>query len=316
MLRGGRLTLLVLAPALALVAPCGPAWSATSGRARAAAPARRALAAVAPGSQEELAASSNAGIEGRRMVVASAAAAALLGYGSGARALVKGNAPPSGYGVGKNTGSQTKCTSVQECEEAGRAAEEAEYGKQAAAGSGTYSKTASGARYKDLKKGSEATGVAAAGDTVRIRYQVMRSGKRSSDGLSGQASTIFSWGYGLEDNEPKNAVLTEKLGEGKFVKALDEGLVGMAVGGTRRVQVRPENGLGWRKSGNCQDVNAGTSAIAVVAGVPGVTVGNEEGCLERDKLPQPKDFGAQRRFSRRFDESLIVEVDLVGIGPG
>merc|ERR1719277_2584495 len=101
-----------------------------------------------------------------------------------------------------------------------------------------------------MTPGVDSDGVAKAGDMVRVRYRVMRSGKRSSDGLTGEASTIFSLGYG-EDDGPKDAVLTAALGEGRFVKALDEGIVGMNVGGKRRVQVRPEYGLGWRKSGKC-----------------------------------------------------------------
>jgi len=29
-------------------------------------------------------------------------------------------------------------------------------------------------------------------------------------------------------------------------------------------------------------------------------------------LPQPRSYGARARFGRRFDESLLVEIDLVG----
>lgn len=250
---------------------------------------------------------------GRRLAAISLAAAALgVGLGAGgARALVKGNAPPGGYGIGKNlSGAKAeKCSSRQECEEAGRAKEEKAYGQTAEA---TYSKTSSGARYKDLTEGSKADGVAAAGDLVRVRYKVMRSGKRSSDGLSGEASTIFSWGFGDEDSEPKGAVLSEKLGQGKFVKALDEGLVGMAVGGKRRVQVRPENGLGWRKAGKCAEADQALIDSGLLLG----GVEDNGTCLDEKKLPQPRDFGQRRRFERRFDESLIVEVELVGLGPG
>ena len=34
------------------------------------------------------------------------------------------------------------------------------------------------------------------GDTCFIRYRALRLGKRSRDGLSGEASTVFSYGYG------------------------------------------------------------------------------------------------------------------------
>ncbi|CAK9078527.1 Peptidylprolyl isomerase [Durusdinium trenchii] len=104
----------------------------------------------------------------------------------------------------------------------------------------------------DVKAGDESAGVAKVGDDVKIRYRVMRSGKRSYDGLSGEATTLFSLGYG-EDDGPKDATLNAPIGQGRFVKALDEALVGMAVGGVRRIQVRPDYGLGWKKEGKCAE---------------------------------------------------------------
>lgn len=225
-----------------------------------------------------------------------------LGAARPSGALVRGNAPPKEYKAFKKTG----CANKEECQEIGREREKEEFG---ATEDVKYEKTASGARWKDMAKGSPEAGVAASGSVVKLRYRVMRSGKRASDGLSGEASTIFSLGFG-EDEGPKDAVLTSTLGEGKFVKALDEGLIGMAVGGRRRVQVRPENGLGWRKPGKCAEQD---STMGIISGIPGVNTENEETCLN-DKLPQPVDFGSKRRFSRRFDESLIVEAELVALG--
>ena len=39
---------------------------------------------------------------------------------------------------------------------------------------------------------------------------------------------------------------------------------------------------------------------------------NENACQNKEALPQPRSYGAKARFGRRFDESLLVEVDLVG----
>jgi len=241
---------------------------------------------------------------------ASLAAVAVLGAGKlPARAVVKGNAPPKGYGLGKNFAQKADCKAVAECKEIGLERETEEFG---ATKDSQYEKTSSGVRFKDLVPGSADAGVAKSGSIVRLKYRVMRQGKRASDGLSGEASTVFSLGYG-EDDGPKDGVLTAPLGEGRFVKALDEGLVGMAVGGKRRVQVRPENGLGWKKVGRCAEE---VQAVGVVAGLPMGGAENQETCLDEEKLPRPEDFAAKRRFSRRFDEALIVEAELVGIGKG
>jgi len=244
----------------------------------------------------------------RREAVAGTAAMLIAVFTLGAArpsgALVRGNAPPKdGY---KNYSKKANCANKEDCQEIGREREKEEFGTTEDV---KYEKTSSGARFKDVTKGSPEAGVAVSGSVVRLRYRVMRSGKRASDGLSGEASTIFSLGYG-EDDGPKNAVLTSTLGEGQLIKALDEGLVGMAVGGTRRVQVRPENGLGWKKPGKCAEEDF---TMGIVAGIPGGKTENEETCLNT-KLPQPTDFGSKRRFSRRFDESLIVEAELVGLG--
>lgn len=239
---------------------------------------------------------------GRRGAAAAGAAAAALAavaaWGTGAlpvRALVKGNAPPKEYGIGKGFAKDADCKVVSECQEIGRKRENEEYGRSEDI---QYEKTISGARFKDVVAGAKEAGVARPGSVVQLRYRVMRSGKRSNDGLSGEATTIFSLGYG-EDDGPQDAVLTAPLGEGRFVKALDEGIVGMAVGGKRRIQVRPEQGLGWKKPGQCAE------AIAAVGIISGLPMGGAEN----------QDFAARRRFSRRFDESLIVEAELVGLGP-
>jgi len=246
---------------------------------------------------------------GRRpAALAALLAAAVLGGGGVARALVKGNAPPKNYGVGKNFTEAADCKSVGDCQELGRTRETEEFGAAGTAKDVAYQKTASGARYKDMTVGSG--DVVKKDSVVQVRYRVMRSGKRSSDGLSGEASTIFSLGYG-EDDGPKDATLTVPLGQGRFVKAVEEGLIGMSVGGVRRVQVRPENGLGWKKEGKCATE---VQSVGLIAGLPVGGAEQQEDCLDSARLPQPQDFASKRRFSRRFDESLIVEAELVALG--
>ena len=44
----------------------------------------------------------------------------------------------------------------------------------------------------------------------------------------------------------------------------------------------------------------------------GAAIENENACQNKEALPQPRSYGAKARFGRRFDESLLVEVDLVG----
>jgi hypothetical protein len=36
-----------------------------------------------------------------------------------------------------------------------------------------------------------------------------------------------------------------------------------------------------------------------------------EDCLDLTRIPSPASFGARRRMGRRFDESLIVEVEVL-----
>jgi len=224
--------------------------------------------------------------------------------------IVKAPKAPSDFSLDNykkdNYGKAKKCASLMECEELGAENRLKEFGDP---NKMTFEKTVSGARYKDYEVGDASKGVAAVGKTIGIRYRVMRSGKRSTDGLSGAASTIYSKGFG-EDDGPKDALLRVKLGDGKFVKAMEEGLIGMNVNGTRRIQVRPEKGLGWKKAGQCAK-NIG--AIGVVAGLPMGGAQREEDCLNEDLLPQPDDYGEKRRFARRFDESLIVEIQLAEV---
>ena len=44
----------------------------------------------------------------------------------------------------------------------------------------------------------------------------------------------------------------------------------------------------------------------------GAAIENENACQNKVSAPQPRSYGAKARFGRRFDRSLLVELDLVG----
>jgi len=82
-------------------------------------------------------------------------------------------------------------------------------------------------------------------------------GKRSYDGLSGEGTVVFSRGYALEDDEkvPGDKLFKFQIGDNQVIKALNEAVVGMAVGGTRRISITPQNG--WEKNTRACDGGPG-----------------------------------------------------------
>ena len=58
-----------------------------------------------------------------------------------------------------------------------------------------------GDRYRDTVLPPAPSSPLKKGDTCSIRYRALRLGKRSRDGLSGEASTVFSFGYGEDDDK-------------------------------------------------------------------------------------------------------------------
>ena len=251
-----------------------------------------------------------------RRAVAGAAAAAILApslHPSPAHALIKGSAPPP-----KSKPKERKCSNIDECQALG----EAERAAQAAGQDTTIERTVGGDRYRDLAAGSGRETVA--GDAVEIRYRVMRLGPKSNDGLSGEGQTIFSLGYGEDDDKEGDALPVQLAGK-TLVPGVNDALLGMQPGGRRRVLVRPERG--WRvQTGACArgeekgmtDLNELTKRVdaqdgnLVFKADIGAAIENENACQNKEALPQPRSYGAKARFGRRFDESLLVEVDLVG----
>lgn len=229
-----------------------------------------------------------------------------------ANALVKGNAPPTTRKVPLE---ERKCRNVEECQEmADRAAAQAELEERA--NMLPVSVTSQGTKYRDLVEPKDASLVAKVGDEATIYYKVLKLGKRSYDGLSGEGTVVFSRGYGLEDDEDKPGVKTFSftIGDGQIISALNDAIVGQAVGSVRRIAIMPQ--MGWEKAtrecdGGPGGSGAGGDLKTDYVVVPTATMVATEVCFDKTKLPFPSSYAQQRRMAQRFDQSLIMEVELV-----
>lgn len=245
-------------------------------------------------------------------------AATLTSNPSQANALVKGNAPPP-----KKQKSEVKCTNVEECQEQAEkslAAEKEAAEKAAAEADASILKTATGTRYIDSEVGDVNSPTCRMGDSVEIYYKVLKLGKRSYDGLSGEGTVVFSRGYGLEDDEDLNAKTRKTfactLGSPQLIAALSDAMPGMHVGTIRRISVTPQ--MGWEvPSKECDGGPGGKGAGGELKTdyvvVPTATMVSTESCFDKDKSPFPNSYAQQRRMAQRFDQSLIIEVELVKI---
>lgn len=172
-----------------------------------------------------------------------------------------------------------KCRNVDECQEmAERLADvEARQDAQRAANSPNKPKTVGvGGRTKYLDVVDDSTTtttttissenndnqdvvvvVAKLGDTATIHYKVLKIGKRSYDGLSGEGTVVFSRGYGLEDDEKQvgDHNFTFTIGDVSIIQALNDAIPGMIVKNSsnsssnsvvRRISITPQNG--WEKN--------------------------------------------------------------------
>jgi hypothetical protein len=237
-----------------------------------------------------------------------------------ANALVKGVAPPPK----KSVGDKPKCTNVEECQAMAeiKAAEE-----RAIEESGPPPLvTKGGIKYRDIEEGSttldsdgnDVSLTAKDGDDVDVYFKVLKLGKRSYDGLSGEGTVVFSRGYGLEDDETKagQKAFTTSIGGFSNIAALNEALVGMKPNGLRRFAILPQKG--WEKAtaacdGGPGGGGAGGDIRTDYVVVPTATMVQQEACLDTNKQPFPSTYAQQRRMAQRFDQSLIMEVQLVSI---
>ena len=251
-----------------------------------------------------------------RAVAAALPAYALCGLPHRAAALVKGSAPPPKLAGPK----ERKCKSIDECEALG----EAERAAKDEGADVSIERTVGGDRYRDISVGDGTS--AKAGDYVELRYRVMRLGTKARDGLSGEGQTIFSLGFGEDDDKEGDTLPVQLAGE-SLVAGVKDAVIGMQPGGRRRVLVRPERG--WRRlDGSCAE---GSKSISidqadkrtssqdgnlVFKADIGAAIENENACQNKVSLPQPRTYGAKARFGRRFDESLLVELDLIKFSDG
>lgn len=141
-----------------------------------------------------------------------------------ANALVKGSSPPPPRSKQVTSGKRT-CKSIDECEEIGRLKEEELFSTAETEEAQTTTK---GDKYRDLKIGNGAIEVCT-GSEVAVKYRVLRLGKRSRDGLSGEASPVFSLGYG-EDDDSEQDTTRFTVGAFNIVPAINDGILGMKAG--------------------------------------------------------------------------------------
>lgn len=101
--------------------------------------------------------------------------------------------------------------------------------------------TPSGLQYEDTVTGSGA--VAAAGQRVTVHY----TGWLYTDGQAGDK---------FDSSKDRNDPFVFPLGAGHVIKGWDEGVQGMAVGGTRRLVIPAQLGYGARGAGGVIPPNA------------------------------------------------------------
>merc|ERR1712125_227012 len=85
-----------------------------------------------------------------------------------------------------------------------------------------------GTRYRDIEVGSSGI-TAKPGSDVSVYFKVLKLGKRSYDGLSGEGTVVFSRGFGLEDDEkvPGDKSFRFTVGDQAVIGALNDAIAGM-----------------------------------------------------------------------------------------
>ena len=108
-----------------------------------------------------------------------------------ALALVKGVAPPPPKSTKGATSEKPKCTNVDDCQ---AMAEQREQQLKEEEQQGPPPEiTQGGTRYRDVVKGTGNVQVQP-GDQVTLFFKVLKLGKRSYDGISGEGTVVFSRG--------------------------------------------------------------------------------------------------------------------------
>jgi len=232
-----------------------------------------------------------------------------------ANALVKGVAPPPKRKAGDGA---LKCTNVDECQALAERKEEELKLERDKNAEPTFVTSKGNIRYKDTEIGKAGDSVVEEGNEVTLYFKILKLGKRSYDGISGEGTVVFSRGYGLEDDEkaPGLKSFVTTVGSVQNIKALNYALLGMSTGGIRRFVVAPQKG--WERATKLCDGGPGGSGAGgelktdyVI--VPTATMVSTETCFDTTKIPFPTTYAEQRRMAQRFDQSLLMEVQVVKI---
>jgi hypothetical protein len=92
----------------------------------------------------------------------------------------------------KPSGEKLKCTNVEECQAMAERKQEEESSLKIQGPPPKISQR--GTRYIDMDIGDESKSSVKDGDEVTVYYKVLKLGKRSYDGLSGEGTVVFSRG--------------------------------------------------------------------------------------------------------------------------
>ena len=122
----------------------------------------------------------------------------------------------------------------------------------------------------------------------------------------------------MEDDEDKAGTkyFETVVGSPFNIGAFNDAVKGMKVGGTRRFAILPQ--MGWERATAACDGGPGGRGTGgdlrtdyVV--VPTATMVDQEACFDTNKLPFPTTYAQRRRMAQRFDQSLIMEVQVAKV---
>ncbi|GMH78546.1 hypothetical protein TL16_g07845 [Triparma laevis f. inornata] len=215
--------------------------------------------------------------------------------------MVKGVSPPPSLSAKKE---KPNCKTIDECE----ALQEAKIAIERASMADIKVATVNGIKYVDLEEGTGSS--VSSGSTIQVKFKVLKAGKRSYDGLSGEGTVVFSDGYGLEDNEKTNSFFEYQVSSVQtrtnVVETFIVGVEGMKEGGGwEKKTTECDGGPGGK--GNGGDIKTDMMIV------PTAKMVQEEMCFDKRLVPFPKSYAEERRMAQRFDQALILEIGILKV---